>query len=363
MRYNRRAHSLLLTPVAIAMSVCWSSAYAQSSVTLYGVVDAGIMYASRSFDMGSGAGGSHQISATDGGISGSLFGITGTEDLGAGTQAIFTLESGYTANNGALGNSNGNLFGRQAFVGLTGKFGTIKAGTQYSPFGLAIVDTDARHASFFGSQAGIYMGNFFATGIFVANAVSYTSPTIAGIQASALLALGGDPGGFQAGRQYAARVRYEWRYLVVNAALFSGNPGGSASKSTPFPSTVEFVGRTVGAAYKWGAATFKGSYTSYKIASSFNETVYAVGGEYFITPALSTDVGVWYMRDSNDPSNHSLLTSAGLYYYLSKQTTLYGAAAFVNNHGLMHTGFTVNGALYEPTGGSTGCVVGIRHLF
>ncbi|MCA8333424.1 porin [Burkholderia cepacia] len=363
MSIKRGSCPLLLTQVVAMMLVCWSSAHAQSNVTLYGVIDSGIMYTSRTFDTGTGTTGSHQISATDGGISGSHFGITGAEDLGAGTKAIFTLESGFTTNNGALGNSNGNFFGRQAFVGLSGQFGTIKAGTQYSPFGLAIVDTDARHASFFGSQAGIYMGNFFATGIFVANAVSYTSPTIAGLQASALLALGGEPGRFQAGRQYAARMRYEWRHLVVNAALFSGNPGGTASKSTPFPSTVEFVGRTVGATYQWGAATFKGSYTSYKIAGSFNEKVYSAGGEYFFTPALSTDVGVWYMRDSNDSANHSMLTSAGLYYYLSKRTTLYGAAAFVNNHGLMHTGFTVNGALYEPAGGSTSFVVGVRHLF
>ncbi|MBN3825484.1 porin [Burkholderia sp. Ac-20384] len=359
----QKIRPMLLIPVSIAALGLPSIAHAQSHVTLYGVVDSGVMYTSRSFDAGTGASGPHQVSATDGAMSGSLFGITGVEELGAGTKAIFTLESGFTTNNGALGNSNGNLFGRQAFVGLSGRYGTVKAGLQYSPFGLAIVDTDARHASFFGSQAGIYMGNFFATGIFVANAVSYTSPTIAGIQASALLALGGDPNGFQAGRQYAARVRYEWKDLVVNAALFSGNPGGSASVSTPFPSTIEFSGRTIGASYTWGGATLKGSYTSYKIAGSFNEKVYAAGGEYLITPALSTDLGVWYMRDSNDSANHSLLASAGLDYFLSKRTTLYGAAACVNNHGLMHTGFTVNGALYEPTGSSVGVVVGVRHRF
>ncbi|MBJ9692460.1 porin [Burkholderia cenocepacia] len=363
MNRKRGGGSLMRMQASAAMLVVGASAHAQSTVTLYGVVDAGVMYTSRSFDAGTGTNGAHRISMADGGISGSHFGITGVEDLGAGTRAIFTLESGFTMNNGALGNSNGNLFGRQAFVGLSGRFGTVKAGMQYSPFGLAIVDTDARHASFFGSQAGIYMGNFFATGIFVANAVSYTSPTVAGLQASALLALGGDPGKFQAGRQYAARLRYAWRNLVANAALFSGNPGGSASTSTPFPSTVEFAGRTICAAYTWGAATLKGSYTSYKIAHSFNEKVYSVGGEYLITPALSTDAGVWYMRDSNDPASHALLTSAGLYYFLSKRTTLYGAAAFVNNHGSMHTGFTVNGALYAPTGGSASFVVGARHLF
>jgi predicted porin len=69
------------------------------------------------------------------------------------------------------------------------------------------------------------------------------------------------------------------------------------------------------------------------------------------------------LRDSNDSANHSLLASAGLDYFLSKRTTLYGSAAYVNNHGLMHTGFTVNGALYEPTGSSVGIVVGVRHLF
>ncbi|MCM3060955.1 porin, partial [Bacillus subtilis] len=126
----QKIRPMLLIPVSIAVSGLSSIAHAQSNVTLYGVVDAGVMYTSRTFDAGTGASGPHQVSATDGGISGSHFGITGAEDLGAGTKAIFTLESGFTTNNGALGNSNGNLFGRQAFVGLSGHFGTVKAGLQ-----------------------------------------------------------------------------------------------------------------------------------------------------------------------------------------------------------------------------------------
>ncbi|MFM0268166.1 porin [Paraburkholderia sediminicola] len=341
---------------------CSGGAFAQSKVTLYGVLDNGILYTSRTFNPKSGASGPHQFSDVDGGISGSRIGFAGSEDLGGGAKAIFALESGFDTNNGAFGNSNGNFFGRLAYVGVSSNFGTVKAGVQYSPFALSIIDTDSRGASYFGAQTVIYLGGVFTTALFTPNAVSYTSPLIAGLQGSAMMALGGAAGDFQAGRQYAARLRYEWKDLVVNAALFSGNSGGAA-ESTPVPTTVAFVGRTIGADYQLGNAQIRASFTTYKIAGSFDNKVYSTGVQYTFTPSLTADAGAWIIRDSNNTSNHSLLTAVGLYYSLSKRTTLYSQGALVNNHGLLHTGISSNGALYEPTGTSTGVMFGIRHKF
>ncbi|WP_428996017.1 porin [Paraburkholderia ferrariae] len=90
---------------------------AQSSVTLYGVLDAGLLYTSRAVN-----------------ASGTNIGLRGTEDLGGGLSAIFDLESGIDVANGGFGNSNGNVFGRQAWIALNGGFGTLQAGLQYSPF-------------------------------------------------------------------------------------------------------------------------------------------------------------------------------------------------------------------------------------
>ena len=65
----------------------------------------------------------------------------------------------------------------------------------------------------------------------------------------------------------------------------------------------------------------------------------------------------------NSRIDHSILTGVGVEYFLSKLTTLYGQFAFVNNHGKMNTGLSLNGALYASQGSTSGAVVGIRHAF
>src|ERR1700754_65523 len=100
---------------ATALISITSSVHAQSSVTLYGIVDAGLIY-SNNVAKGSAHGALFQ--ATSGEINGSRFGLRGAEDLGGGLKAIFVLENGFNVENGKLGQDN-KLFGRQAFVGLS----------------------------------------------------------------------------------------------------------------------------------------------------------------------------------------------------------------------------------------------------
>lgn len=344
------------------LGTCGSSAYAQSSVTLYGVVDAGLLYTSKSLDPATGQNAGHQFSLISGGMTPSLFGLKGAEDLGGGLRAIFTLESGIDTTNGGFLDSNGNLFGRQAWVGIESNYGTVKAGLQYSPFVLSLISTDARGVSYFGSGVPVYVGNVLVTGIFNANAISYTSPVVAGLQGSAMLALGGVAGDFQAGRQYSASLNYTYGSLQVSAAMYSGNAGGNAA-ATPVPSTVPFSGRTIGASYQYDRLTVKVAYVNYKVAGSFDSRVYGGGLSYQFTPAVGADAGVWYTSDGNDTNNHSILAAAGLTYNLSRATTLYGQFGFVDNHGKMDTGLSTNGALYGAPGTTFGTAVGIRHLF
>ena len=100
------------------------AASAQSSVTIYGVADAAI---SRT-DNGT----TTNTTLDSGKLSGSRIGFRGTEDLGGGLKAIFTLENGFNIDNGAMADT-ARLFNRQAWVGLNGGFGTVKAGRQMTP--------------------------------------------------------------------------------------------------------------------------------------------------------------------------------------------------------------------------------------
>ncbi|MEX3968738.1 porin [Paraburkholderia sp. EG286B] len=345
----------------VAILLAAGSVHAQSSVTLYGVLDAGLLYTSRTVNA-SGTNLGHQFSFLDSGLTGSNFGLRGTEDLGGGISAIFALESGIDMANGGFGNSNGNFFGRQAWIGLTGGFGRVQAGVQYSPFVLSLISVDPRNASYFGSGGVIYVGNVLVTGLFNPNAISYTSPVIAGFQGSAMMALGGQAGDFQAGWQYSARLKYEFNGLAIDAALYSSNAGGTAA-STPIPTTVAFSGRTIGAGYTFGSLMLKAFFVNFKVAGSFDNRVYSGGFGYQITPALLANAGAWYTSDGNNTANHSILVGAGVSYSLSKATLLYTQAAFVNNHGKMNTGLSLNGALYEGSGSTTGVSVGMRHVF
>ncbi|MBP0593297.1 porin [Paraburkholderia sp. LEh10] len=337
------------------------AAKAQSSVTLYGVVDAGLLYTSKTANASDGSDAGKQFSLISAGLTPSVFGVSGTEDLGDGLKLNFKLESGFSVVNGGLANCNGNLFGCQAWIALDGKYGTGKVGLQFSPFFLALYQSDPRDFSMFGSGLVNMVDNVFATSVYNSNAISYSSPNISGFQASLMYALGGAAGNFQAGRQYSASLKYELGGFMINAAIYDGNSGGTAQ--TPIPTTVQFEGRTIGAAYKFGAVTAKLSFVNYKVAGSFNNNVYGGGLDYHVLPTLDVNGGVWVTSDRNQTSNHSVMGSLGAQYFLSKRTMLYAQVGAVNNHGAMNTGISINGALFGTEGTTVASVIGVRHSF
>lgn len=341
-----------------------AGAHAQSSVTLYGMADAGLLFLSKTRNTSGGDGG-RLVSFTDSGLVPSLLGLTGKEDLGGGLSAEFKLESGIDIANGGFNDSNGNFFGRQAYVGLTGGFGEIKAGLQFSPFFDTLFDLDPRGLSQFGSSLPIYLNNAAATGVFNANALSYTSPRMAGLQGSVMFALGGAAGNFAAGRQYSASLSYQWSGLTIDAAFYDGNPGGTVQ--TIPPSTLGFEGRMIGAAYQYGKLTAKVSFTNYKMAETgANNNVYGGGVDYALTPAVDLNGGIWYISNRNDRSSHSLMSALGASYFLSKATTLYTQVGTVSNRGQASLGLQVGDApasLSAPYGTTVGATIGIRHVF
>ena len=231
---------------AAAGLVFASMAQAQSSVTLYGLLDGGLIYTSKTLGA-NGQNAGHQYSFTDSGLSPSNFGMEGTEDLGGGLKAEFKLESGINIGTGGFNDSNGNFFGRQAYVGLKDGFGEVKAGLQYSPFFLALYDNDPRGLAQTGGSLMMYLDNVVATGIFTPNAVSYTSPVLWGFQGSALYSFGGVAGDFQDARQYSASLKYDNGTLAVNASFFDSNANTTGTPISPVPTQQEFEGRQLGA--------------------------------------------------------------------------------------------------------------------
>src|SRR5579863_3071815 len=117
--------------LAAALCVSCNAVYAQSSVTLFGVVDVEVLHRA-------GVGGGSQTLMTEGALQGSRWGLKGSEDLGGGWKTVFQLENGFAVFNGKL-DQQGQLFGRQAWVGLSNDSGnfsnTLTFGRQYTiPF-------------------------------------------------------------------------------------------------------------------------------------------------------------------------------------------------------------------------------------
>jgi predicted porin len=174
------------TLVAMAAFAAVSS-FAQSTVTLYGIADAWF----GSEKTGVGAASVSNTKVDSGGLSGSRWGLRGSEDLGGGLKANFTAESGFDISTG-ISQQQGRLMGRQAFVGLSGGFGEVRLGRQYTAYDVfrSTMDTFG-HSSFSTTATN---GSWTAFGrdytFRVDNAINYSTPNFSGFSAAFTYGLG-----------------------------------------------------------------------------------------------------------------------------------------------------------------------------
>jgi len=168
--------------IALAVAALASgAAFAQTNVTVYGSVDMGISH--RGDNIAKGVSGKNAI---DSGISaGNRLGFRGVEDLGNGISALFTLEAGFNADDGEHTQS-GRLFGRQAFMGLTGGFGTVIAGRLYTPHYSLLSAIDPFKAGTVGQYRNVFAAGVTTGGenLFdptrVDNTLAYVTPSWGG---------------------------------------------------------------------------------------------------------------------------------------------------------------------------------------
>jgi predicted porin len=317
------------------------NAHAQSSVTLYGLIDAGITYANHG-----GAGGKDLVEYGDGVSQGSRWGMRGSEDLGGGLKAIFTLENGFNSGTGALG-QGGALFGRQAYVGLTQDgIGSLTLGRQYS------FSTDYLGGSY--SNGGqTVAGNYGfhindvdqLTSSRINNSVKFSSANFYGLTFGAMYgfsnqagAFAGAPGTSGSSSAYSFGVNYANGPFSVGAAYTDIRFPGSASPtfSTTLANASALTGTSVakdlatagvGARYAIGPATLYTLWTHTNIEqitghmTTFN--AYDAGGKYAFTPALTGALGYTYMQAKDLTNGHWNQIDASVDYALSKRTDVY----------------------------------------
>jgi predicted porin len=375
-----------------------ASAHAQSSVTLYGAVDAGLLWqttnvstfvpsATRNPNQGS------AVSLKDGGIAGSMFGLRGTEDLGDGYKANFRLQGAFSINNGKSGLADapgaGSVFTQVTTVGLQGPFGKIDFGRQFAPMAYAMAATDVRNAQYFGSILTAWLTMNTVAGwpgnstngpigaLYDDNAIVYNSPSLYGFSVALEYAPGGVPGQLQGGTRESAVLNYSNFGLNATAVYYNGhdsNPFQYPNVTTAVPATGLNNNRFVyfGAKYTWHGLSVSGSFSNGRNpantntgapgGASGNIDMWTAGLGYRFTPAFDITSGVYYLKDQKHNQNQSTLYVLGANYALSKATVTYAQIGFVSNRGAMNQEIEY-AAPVAPGRNTTAAMVGLRHTF
>lgn len=363
-----RGGAFLIGGMAYLLSA--ASAHAQSSVTLYGTLDTGILYTSKTPNAAGQNAGS-TVSFENAGLSPTNFGIKGTEDLGGGYAAKFDLQSGIDLGTGGFDNNlAGSFFGRQSWLGLSSPYGEVRFGVQFSPFEDAMYELDPREFSQLGSLITLYSANI-VTGTFSQNALEYRSPNIRGLTVRLMTNLGGHAGNFREGFGYSGMLMYEiGGFKFVAGAMDQVEASGTPETNAAFIFSMPVVAKTLGLSYTFSTVRVAASYTTFRapelLGNALNgaNDIYSLGADWSITPAFGTNAAVSYIRDPDISGSHAFQVAGGLNYLLSKRTTLYGQVAVVNNSGGEHIGPTMeNGNLIGVTGTTVAANIGIKHTF
>lgn len=242
-----------------------SSAVHAGSVTLYGIVDSGLDYVSNE-------GGRHNTKLVGGVMSSNRWGLRGTEDLGGGLKAVFTLENGFDLSSGKTG-QNGREFGRQSWVGLSNpQYGTLTLGRQWDIFGDFLWEGNASNT--FGSWMATHPGDIdnLDSTYKSNNAVKYISTDWKGWAVGGTYAFGNQVGGLARDSIWSAALRYRHGPLKVAAGYIDFN--------RPNPASWDGTPQTVGTFAV--AAPVAGGY-----ASAAHQRIAAVSGTFDIADQLT----------------------------------------------------------------------------
>lgn len=389
----KKTKILMLTLGAIS-----GAAQAQSSVTLYGLIDTPIEYVNHlassppTINTSTGVitqqpGGNRYSIPTSGGMAGSRWGIRGTESLGGGLSTFFALESGFGADDGKS-QQGGRLFGRQAFVGVrSNQYGALTLGRQYTSMFDAFANFGPLQYASLYEPAVYQLGPQFRQD----NSIKYVGtfgPLIAqahwsfgaGTGSLGVVPLAGGGAGETAGHfrdntAYGAALTYAYGPFGVTAAYDQWNPAvttGNAGRARKAGVAASYVigPAKLMAGYRWGDTDTSGGTTVLR------DDYYWIGANYDVNQALVLKIGYYYdnlktLRVSStapatNPANPWQVSLAAD-YSLSKRTDIYLTMAYSKNSGLNFdsspVGFASGYFLSQGSNNQFGTAIGIRHKF
>jgi predicted porin len=345
---------------------------AQSTAQIYGIIDAGIEHVTNVDAAGHSLTRMPNLSA--GGFP-SRIGFRGTEDLGGGLKAVFTLENGFGPDSGTL-NQGGRLFGRQAWVGLSGSWGQLTLGRNYSMLFNSFYDVDVIGPAQFGigsidlylpnarsDNSVAYRGVFSGTTIGATYSLGRDGSSIGG--PSATNCGGENAADSRACRNWSAMLRHDGASWGALAAYDTYNGGTGAAAAFGPASSAQSDSRLHVAGYaNFGLVKVAGGWVRRDNESSLltptSDLAY-VGLTCTVNDALSID-GQAARLDFKNSANGTTLFAVRANYGLSKRTVVYALVGHQDNDGASAVALSAGGT---TTAGAAqnGVLVGLRHSF
>ncbi|WP_186091280.1 porin [Burkholderia gladioli] len=337
--------STCLAAAAALSFIAMPSAHAQSSVTVYGVMDTFVQYVN--------TGKGYTAAMNSSGQYGSRIGFRGSEDIGGESKIEFDLENGFNTNDGSF-MSAGSLFNRQAWVGASGNWGSVRAGRQNS----LLFINEGRLDAFGGATQASGIDNLSVYTYRTSNTISYFSPKYAGFQAIGYLGLG-DAGGLRSGgSNYQFALTYDNHAI---SAVYAMQGVRNATATSTERSTF------AGGSYDFGKIRL---YVGYAGASwndlHINIRSVEFSGRWTVSPFAYVALGYTFLEDRNG-SNDAAQYSALFNYAFSKRTSVYAALSWLDNRGAAQyrlAGAANAGlALAYPGAPARGIQLGLVQLF
>jgi predicted porin len=318
--------------IALAVLAASGAAMAQSSVTLYGRLDASVGQTTEDKTSAGVVTENDQTRIDQSQLNTTFWGLKGTEDLGGGLTANFKLESGFALDTGV---GNTGLFERTATVGLAGGFGAVNLGRQYTAYD-----------SLRGATNNVWDSNLATTGTVwktgvtdytnrISNSVRYDSPVFSGISGSVAYGFGEDKTAtLDASESISLHIKYVAGPLLVGYAHQEEKlQNGTLAKTDPITgvitpgaaATATYTNKydLLGASYDFGVAKLTGSYNQAK-DSNTKDKEYQVGVS---APFGAFTVAAGYSKATSEEAGRADLDGEGYTlvgtYDLSKRTTLY----------------------------------------
>ncbi|MFP3710067.1 porin [Paraburkholderia sp. SIMBA_009] len=353
------------------------AAHAQSSVTLYGIVDVGIEHINNTQSGGA------LTREASGNLSGSRWGLKGVEDLGGGLKAIFTLENGFNVNDGTSAQSTkglgsnasttSRLFGRQAWFGLTTHGQTLSFGRQNSVLYDQAVVFDPMGAS---SRYSTLSVDYAMAGR-VDNSAKYVG-VLGPVTVAAMYSTRYDtgygsevPGAELTGRYFGGSLTYaggpftaSLSYEQRNSNTVATNTGTERRATAAATYAIGGLKAFAGYRYLQASRAFLPAnpiLVTNSGSQSSSANLYWAGANYMFTPAFFVTAAAYY-QDVHSTGADPWMGVLSADYLLSKSTDIYATAAFARNKGgsaLGVNGYGTVAANYDQTG----FVIGMRKKF